>query len=272
MNFLVLLLVAVILRFTPWRGGFPIDVLGYWSDWVGRVTRGRSSWLFLIMLLLPLPLLAVVLWLATGVAYGVLTLIIHTLLVLLCVGRSDPLGTMTSAVGEAWQRGDQEAASVLAERDFGVVGDDAAVLLQGLRGRMAAEACHGYFVPAFWYVLLGPIVAVGYRLAWLASQRSDAGGNAFAGALAHALEWLPVRLMGLSFALVGHFDATLAVLRRVVLQWEPQTVQLAQWFTAAALTESSAVPVAQPLDVMRTFLLRAVLVWAVVIAFISLMG
>ncbi|QIB51241.1 regulatory signaling modulator protein AmpE [Pseudomonas sp. OIL-1] len=272
MNFLVLLLVAVILRFTPWRGGFPIDVLGYWSDWVARITRGRSSWLFLILLMLPLPLLGAVLWLVTGVAYGALTLIIHTLLVLLCVGRSDPLGAMTSAVGEAWERGDHEAASVLAERDFGVVGDDAAALLQGLRDRMAAEACHGYFVPAFWYVLLGPVVAVGYRLAWLASQRSDTGSNAFAGALAHALEWLPVRLMGLSFALVGHFDATLHVLRRVLLQWEPQTVQLAQWFTTAALTEDPAAAVTRPLDVMRTFLWRAVLVWAVVIAFISLVG
>ena len=272
MNFLVLLLVAVILRFTPWRGGFPIDVLGYWSDWVARLTQGRSSWLFLILLMLPLPLLAAVLWLVTGVSYGVLTLILHTLLVLLCVGRSDPLGSMTSAVSEAWQRGDHEAASVLAERDFGVLGSDSTELLQGLRGRMAAEACHGYFVPAFWYVLLGPLVAVGYRLAWLASQRSDTGGNGFAGALAHAVEWLPVRLMGLSFALVGHFDATLHVLRRVLLQWEPKTVQLAEWFTSAALTEDPATPVTQPLEAIRTFLLRAVLVWAVVIAFISLTG
>lgn len=272
MNFLVLLFVAIILRFTPWRGGFPIDVLGFWSDRVARATQGRSSWLFLLLLLLPLPLLAAVLWLVTGVAYGVLTLVTHILLVLLCVGRSDPLGNMGSAVGQAWQRGDHEAASVLAEQDFGVLADDSASLVQGLRGRMAAEACHGYFVPAFWYVLLGPLIAVAYRLAWLASRRSDIGGGAFAEALAHALEWLPVRLMGLSFALVGHFDATLRVLKHILMQWEPRSLELAQRFTTAALTEDPAAPAAEPLDPMRTFLLRAVLVWAVVIAFISLMG
>lgn len=272
MSFLVLLLVALILRFTPWRGGFPVDVLGYWTVWVARISRERSGWVYSLLMILPLPLLAAALWLVTGIAYGVFTLMLHTFLVLLCVGRSDPLGGMTSEVGEAWQRGDHEAASIVAERDFGIVGDDSAGLLHSLRGRMAAEACHGYFVPAFWYVLLGPLVAVGYRLAWLASQRAGIAGSAFAPALAHALEWLPVRLMGLSFALVGHFDATLHVLRRVLVQWEPRTEQLAEWFTQSALSGVSGADAAQPLDVMRTFLLRAVLVWAVVIAFISLMG
>ena len=39
MSFLVLVLVALIIRFTPWRKGFPLDVLGVW---VARVAAGRD--------------------------------------------------------------------------------------------------------------------------------------------------------------------------------------------------------------------------------------
>jgi len=74
------------------------------------------------------------------------------------------------------------------------------------------------FAVLFWFILLGPLGAVMYRsAAVLQQQRSDDGGQ-FADNVAwlHAvLVWLPARLLALTYALSGHFDAAIEGWREV---------------------------------------------------------
>lgn len=272
MSFLVLVLVALLLTFTPWRKGFPLDLLGNWARQVAG-SVGRPAWLAVGLLVLPLLLAGLLLWLVDGVAYGVLTLLLHAFLLLLSVGRGDPLQAMTAQFEQAWQRGDREAASLVAERDLDIRAGAPAELLASVRMRLVWGVCVGYLVPAFWYLLLGPLGAMAYRLFEQIKTQAEHPLRSLAVSLVHALEWLPARLMVLSMALVGHFERTLAALGEVLLRWEASTAQVTGQGAEAALTaqdpEVGGRAVMQP---VRRLVHRTILVWAVVIAILSVLA
>lgn len=268
MSFLVLLLVVLILRFTPWRSGFPLDLVNGWSKALSPRCQQWHPGLALAALLSPLLVLWVLDRLVAGLAYGLLTLLLHVVLLLLCVGRSDPLGSLFDQLRQALLRNDHQAASLLAERDLGLTTEGPEELRAALQGRMVWETAHGYFVPLFWYLLLGPLGALGYRLlqrgqgfAWPAADWS--------ARLCHALEWLPARMLGLSFALVGRFDQALGALRDYLANWD-QAASLVSTRIALAALGPPDTSGAAALDQARRLLLRALLIWVVVWALISL--
>ena len=269
MNFLVLLLVGMVLLWSPWHTGFPRDLLRDWVQRTARVGKGWSTLMAGLALLLPLGLL---LWLVQGVAYGVFTLLLHVALLLCCVGRHDPLRSMSADFLSAWERGDQAAAALVAEQQLGVTGDQDEGLLAQVRSRMVALSLQDYFVPAFWYLLLGPLGALGYRLLELLRQQWGHSASHPAGILVHALEWIPARLLALSFALVGQFDSTLRTLRSMAAEWEVSAGELVTHCARAALLEEPVGPGTGVLKATRQLLLRAILAWAVIIAFVSVLG
>ena len=269
MSFLVLLLVGLILLWSPWHIGYPRDVL---HDWVRRAMGVGSGWSTVagvLMLLIPV---GVVLWAVQGLIYGILTLLLHVGLLLCCVGRHDPLRSMNTDFIAAWERGDQAAAALVAEQQLGVVSEQAETLLVEVRGRMAATTLQDYFVPAFWYLLLGPLGALAYRLLELTRQQWGHSASHPAGILVHALEWIPARLLALSFALVGQFDSTLRALRGMAAEWELSAGEVVARSTGAALVIESAEPEVEILHEARQLLIRAILAWAVIIAFLSIMS
>lgn len=274
MNFLVLLLVAVILAWTPWRAGYRRETLAPWVEWAGR--RG-SAWLALVVILLLLLPLGLLLWSVQGLLYGLLTLVLHVGLLLLCVGPHDPLGRLTADYQAAWGRGDRAAAALIAEQQLGVAADEADTLPTQVQDRLVTVTLQDYFVPAFWYLLLGPLGAVAWRLLLVTAQRPTLPAARPASMLAHALEWIPARLLGLSLALVGHFDVTLRTLRDLATSWDIPGGELASRCVQAALTAFSAGPpeATRQVDLLadtRQLMIRALLTWAVVIAFLSMLG
>lgn len=69
-----------------------------------------------------------------------------------------------------------------------------------------------WFAPLFWFVVLGPAGAFGYRLAERLADSAAIGGDdaaleRAAKALARALEWPAAQLMTLALALAADFDA-----------------------------------------------------------------
>ncbi|WP_022964062.1 regulatory signaling modulator protein AmpE [Halopseudomonas pelagia] len=273
MSFLVLLMVGLIVTFTPWRKGFPLDVFGGWVAGVSHKTAARPAWQALVMLVLPLVAAGVLLWLVDGIAYGVFVLLTHTLLLLLCVGRQDPLGSLALQFEQAWQRGDREAASLVAQRDLDIHANGPSELVAAVRTRLVWEVCAGYLVPAFWYLLLGPLGAMAYRLLQQMQTQLEHPLRPLAVSITHALEWLPARLMALSMALVGHFERTIAALAGMMLRWEVSAASLTGLCAEAALapeaTKLDRQAVMQP---VHRLLQRSMLVWAVVIAFLSVLA
>lgn len=74
----------------------------------------------------------------------------------------------------------------------------------------------------FWFILLGPGGAVLYRLSSVLSLRWREASPSFSAAVArifHALNWLPLRLTALTYAVAGNFEDALYCWRTQTPAW-----------------------------------------------------
>lgn len=100
----------------------------------------------------------------------------------------------------------------MAERDLRVTADSGEQLLENVQRHLLWQAYQSFAV-IFWYFLLGPVAVLSYRLLALAQEHSQNPALVErAGQLRHAFDWLPVRLLAASFALVGNFAAVSRVM------------------------------------------------------------
>jgi adenosylcobinamide-phosphate synthase len=109
--------------------------------------------------------------------------------------------------------------------------------IAGLTIEQGILATHRHvFGPLFWFMLLGPFGAVLYRLSlgmaqrWHAALASDEDGGAFgkfSGAAYQVVDWVPVRLSAVTFAVVGDFEDA-------VYCWRTQSAAWAQSYDAAS--------------------------------------
>lgn len=277
MSFLVLLLVLWVEKFSALRQRLQRD--GFFLAELARLERNGKvrPWTVLaILILLPVALLALLLHVLEPVAYGLLALPVHLLVLVYSLGRGDAKGAL-GPFRDAWRRGDTQAAEHVAERDLGLAADDAPGLMRKVRGHLVWEAYQSFFAVIFWYVLLGPAAALAYRLLALTADKAlNAGVQERARQLRHAFDWAPVRLLAASFALVGNFIAVSRALLHELLNWHlpaPRLIDTAG--EAAAELPSSPAP-GEPgllgLDSLWELLLRSAVLWYAGIALWTVLG
>lgn len=272
MNFIVLLLVLWIEKFSGWRRRVQQD--GPWLRLLSRVERrpglAQHPWLLLLALLLPpLLVLAVLLWLLQPVVYGWLALPVHLLVLLYSLGRSDVQAAL-GAFRDAWRREELETASLAAERDLQVRAEGPDELLPAVQERLGWQAHETFFAVIFWYALLGPLAALAYRLlALIEAQASAQALRELAGQLRHALDWLPARALAASMGLVGNFVAVNRVLLPELLNWHLPAERLVGAALRAA-GECRGAPRgeagAESLDALWQLLVRTAVLWYAVFA------
>lgn len=156
-----------------------------------------------------------------GVFFGVPSLVIWVILCLLCIGAGIKRKHYRAYLKSARQ-GDTDACKEMAEE---------LALIHGLPSDCTEEArlrelqnallwinYRYYLGPLFWFVVCGPFGPValgGYAVlrgyqTWLARhmtplKRSQSGVDS----LLHVLDWIPVRLAGAAYALLGHGEKAL---------------------------------------------------------------
>ena len=278
MSFLVILLVLLIEKFSDWRHRLQHD--GAWLTQLRRLEarppQAASPWLALALLvLLPVLLLGGVLWLLEPLAYGWLSLPLHVLVVLYSLGR----GAVKRELGpfrDAWRRGDEEAAALVAERDLKLREAEPASLLQAAQGLLLWRSYEGFFAVIFWYVLLGPMAALAYRLLALTVEHAQLDPlRERAVQVRHAFDWLAVRVLLASFALVGNFVALNRALLHRLLDWDmPARQLLAEVGPQAADLEppiAGEAGVAR-LDTLGALLVRARVLWYAALALWTLLA
>src|SRR5690606_21664741 len=222
MSFLVLLLVVWLEKFSSWRQRIQRD-----EPWLRQLAKAEGNsrlvtkpWLTLILLVgVPLLGLGVLLWLLQPLAYGWLALPVHLLVLLYRLGR----GGLQAALGpfrEGWRPEVGGAALRVAERDMGPAADVVHTLLTRVQDYVGWQAHQGFFAVIFWYALLGPLAALGYRLVALVAERSlHLDMREHAQQVRHALDWLPARALAASLGLVGNFVALNRILLPELLNW-----------------------------------------------------
>ncbi|RMO92256.1 AmpE protein [Pseudomonas syringae pv. philadelphi] len=267
MSFLVLLLAVCIEKFSALRQRVQRD--GPWLNELvklesGPRTAARPWFTLALLVLVPVLLLQLVLTIVGSVAYGWLVLPIHLLVLIYSLGRIDLIAVL-GPFRDACRRGDAQAAVHVAERDMGVQADDSEQLLQGVQSYMLWQAFQSFFAVIFWYFVLGPVAALAYRLLALAAEHGKTPALVERAAqLRHAFDWVPVRLLAASFALVGNFVAVSRVMLHELLNWNISAAQLVTRAGCAASEVPS--PVIGPngvasLDLLWELLVRAAIVW-----------
>ncbi|WP_122689234.1 regulatory signaling modulator protein AmpE [Pseudomonas viridiflava] len=267
MSFLVLLLAVLVEKFSALRQRVQRD--GPFLKQLARLEAGPRTasrpWLILALLvLLPVVVLQLVLTIVGSVAYGWLALPIHLLVLIYSLGRGDLIAAL-GPFRDACRRGDAQAAVHVAERDMGVQADDSQQLLQGVQSYMLWQAHQSFFAVIFWYFLLGPVAALAYRLLALAAEHGTTPALVERAAqLRHAFDWVPVRLLAASFALVGNFVAVSRLMLHELLNWNISAAQLITRIGCAAGEVPSPVLGAEgvnSLDMLWELLIRAAIVW-----------
>ena len=176
--------------------------------------KTEISWLVPVVSVYALLLLAllVLLQLASGILYGFITMLIHIWVLLVALDRTQP-GKLASEFLTRWRRGDsqgmilflQEQVLCAKDRAFGSDSEIHACF----REQLVYRCFEKMFIMMFSYLLAG---AFGVLFAYVSYQLRDSHDelqnqkqvNLIAGVI-FILEWIPVRLLALTFSLIGNF-------------------------------------------------------------------
>ncbi len=255
-----------------------------------RLPDGLRQWpltLPIFFLLIPLIPVALLLLIAEGRLMGLLTLGLHFLLLMYCLPRVN-IDFLIDEYLQRWDRGNFEAAYLHTEQVapsvFNESFDDYACMHASFSTFVLVTSFRRIFAVLFWYILFGPLGALFYLLlqqliatgGLLQTGRSDA----VAERLLAILEWVPVRMVALAFALAGDFVATFKVIKsRIFDQLDADTgLELLKESASAAMLTSErvgkdidfAARASAELKELRGLLMRTHAVWVVVLALIIL--
>lgn len=277
MTFLVLILALAIDKLTSWRERLQRD--GWWLVWLRQVERspflGGRAWMILLVIVIgPMILLAVTLQTLYPLAHGWLALPVHLWVLLYSFGRGDIHRTL-GPFRDVWRREDIQGAYHVAERDMNIQGRNASEVLGAVQSYVLWQGYQGFFAVMFWYVLFGPVGALAYRLLALTIEHTTLEPlRAQASAVRHALDWLPVRCLMLSFALVGNFSAVMKSFLHDLLAWSiPGMILLIR--TGRAATDADIAPGregVESLDSLWHLLVRCAVLWYSGCALLVLFG
>lgn len=270
MSFLVLILTILIEKLSNWRRAIQKDQ--WWYEQLSRFKKllpKHATLAFLLALSLPIVGLAVLLVLLKPVLYGLLLIPVHLLVLLYSLSRGD-VRTALGPFRDAWRREDTHAASLAAQRDLLIQSEEPDGLLQAVQGHLLWQGFQGFFAVIFFYLIAGPIAALTYRLLVLSAEQSSwpqAAG--FSTRLLHVLDWLPVRLLSISFALIGNFiTVNRALTHELLCITEPADSLLSKTGRAAVEAESHALGEkgTTTLDNIWFLLVRSAVLWYAVLA------
>jgi membrane protein required for beta-lactamase induction len=259
-----------------------------WFRVLRQRVAARLSGARLLLVLVFLPAFVVFLGqrAAEGRLYGLAELGLFLVALFYALGRGNLAAALTDYL-QRWSRGDFEAAfQQLSEEASAQVPEQEAVanpqaLHQVARRRLYYRGFERVFAVLFWFGVLGPAGAVGYRLAVLEGEAARGSSDALPDSvLVHWLEWVPARLAGICFGLVGDFDACLYAWQRVLGDARIATVDALESCGNAALgllppaaDESADALIARGTREMRAvdnLYRRALLAWLVIIAALAM--
>lgn len=225
-------------------------------------------WLgFILLVVVPCAALALFYALFEGVFGGAAMLLVGTASLFFAFGRANYDALLDRFLARS-RAGDNEGAALLLEE----VGAETEADDVESFGRLAAkvfayEGFQRWFAPVFYFFLLGPFWAVAYRLIQLGSEDPKVP----VGSLRHLIDWLPSRLLLLTFALVGDIQRGVQYTLNNALDPQLETDEiLLQGIEACAVIRAAAPDgrVEQVRDVTR----RALILWLVVASLVAILG
>ena len=205
MTFIITFIALVIERFFDWGH---IRRWRWFERYLVTLTKKLSGWpAYLVLSIAVLPLVVIVAlinYFLIGWVYGLLKFIFGILILMYSLAPVNFWAEAYACIG-VLQSEDLPNAMTRAKNAFGVtVFDNAQVFHRAFTNALFCEANRRLFAVLIWFILLGPAGALLYRLIDLCHSVSTTVTRPAANVLS-LLDWLPVRLFTLFFALAGHF-------------------------------------------------------------------
>lgn len=170
-------------------------------------------------------LLLIAVWLlqslVAGVLYGLATMVLHVLVLLFAMDRTQPSSLIEDFFG-LWQSGDDDACESYLRDELNLQEtvrlDSSQAQVAQFKRLLIYRSFERMFMMYTLYMLLGPsgvvLGYVSYQLRFDLKAESERELAARVGVLIHWMEWVPLRLLALTFALVGDFNQCYGELRR----------------------------------------------------------
>lgn len=133
------------------------------------------------------------------------------------------------------------------------------------------QAVHHLFSILFWFLILGPVGAVLYVLNdAIYRHRFSPEISDLSGKIQQVLDWIPVRLLGFCFALIGHFSMVIHYwMAKVLSPIDDNELFLAGCFDHACQAEVAVLKDEQlTSEYLIKLIYRALVLWMVVLALV----
>jgi AmpE protein len=278
MSFLAMILGVLLLQAFP--SHVPLHRDKWFVDlchWLGQYIQS-PLWLTLGALVLPVLVLSWALDLLEPLLFGLFWVALATLVLLYSFGRGDYQGLLNQYRHDCL-RGDFEAAYLalnehLGDRSAPWSPMSPAEFQEQAQRVLLYEGYQRWFPVLLYFVLLGPLGALLYRLAKLNQGRTRDETDHM---LVLILDWLPSRLLALTFAVTGDFVRTRNVLGGAVFGDERPDVLLYRVASAAVDAPVAAgqshpgAAMARASGEYSELLSRSAAVWVAVLAVLALL-
>lgn len=288
MEFLTLLIVLGLLQL--WGSGGPLQHDQWFYHFAKRVRPLLPLSALRLLVLVGVPVIAVLLLQASlaSLLFGLPSLLLFVAVLLFSLGRGNASENLRRYLS-AWNHSNFESAyeQALAIGDFQESDSitDHVSLHEHVRSAFLYEGFERWFAVVFWFLLLGPVGAIGYRLSYLCGRIESLTleDRLIALRFVHYLDWVPVRLLVLSFALTGNFVSGFSRFWQKFYDNQPAPELLDSCALAAisVSVEQPAYPAEQAQFIeygrqellsLQGLLSRSVIGWLVIIAVITVIA
>jgi AmpE protein len=218
MTFIVTLIALLLERFFDWSHLRRWDWFSAYQQAIMRRLPGKAPYLILGCIILPLLAATLLIQiLLQNVLFGFVELLFQLFIFIYCLGQQN-LWADTFASLSMLIRSDAKVDVEKLKVSFGVT-ETGLSLHQALLSNLFIQANRRVFAVVFWFVILGPTGALLYRTVALSAsplskQEISPDVVIAARSLQSLLDWIPVRLLTLFFALGGHFAKVLSYWRK----------------------------------------------------------
>ena len=275
---LIVLLVLIV-----WPGNVAnLRQFGWYHRWLGVLDFAEGGGRVALALILPVLACAVIAHFLQGRVLALAALAFAVLILFYSFGPRELESDL-----EAVLHNDDPATRLVTAQNLRSVPDGAprAFTAPELVEAAVMASLRRRFGVLFWFFLLGPAGALGYRLAWVTTETGDPRTRHAARRFTRALDWIPAHLMVLAMALVSNFDAVASTWRAWHGQPGHSMENLNPDFLAAVArsgvdadieagdgaTTDTHDPLIELADARR-LMLRVLIVWLAVVALIVLAG
>lgn len=187
-------------------------------------------------------------------------------------------------ISKAFENEDYEAANIYASDLTGrTISEPPMQLVQTVKENVLLQANTRLLGVFFWFILLGPVGAVLFRISCVLKDNQIDESDDFANAtreLYNILIWLPARICVLSFAVAGNFVDTMSYWNGVSDLWLRDSEEFIIISGVGALryeqrinrSEHDDEPDASGIQHALSLVKRAVIVWVVLLGLLTVTG